>query len=175
MAGKSSGTFGAQWRWLSWVLMAIVTVAALVFGTLDARVVESDGERVASISATIRCPQCRGQSVAESNVTIAREIRADIRLRIAEGQSDDEIRQAYIDRFGRSVVLTPDAGGFTGLVWIIPVVAAAAAIAAVAFAFARWRNEALADGDDDGATASDADRALVEKYLSEHDMTRREP
>lgn len=158
MARPQAGSFSAQWRWLSWLLMAIITVGALVFGTVDARTTQSDGERVSAISSTIRCPQCRGQSVAESNVTIAREIRADIRIRIAEGQSDDEIRQAYIDRFGRSVVLTPDAGGFTGLVWIVPVVAAALAIAAVALAFARWRTEA-AEID----TASDEDRSLVEQ------------
>lgn len=136
--------------------MAIIGVAALIVGAAGDNGPASDGERVSELASTIRCPQCRGQSVSESNVTIAREIRADIRERVAAGETDDEIRQIYIDRFGRSVVLTPDAGGLTGLVWIVPVIAAGLAIAAVALAFQRWRSEAAQI-----EMATDEDRALV--------------
>lgn len=145
-----------QWRWLSWVLMAIVAVAALAYGSLDAAGPQTEGERVSAIASTIRCPQCRGQSVAESNVPIALDIRADIRSRVAAGESDDEIRQVFIERFGRSIVLNPDSGGFTGLVWIVPVVAAALALAAITLAFARWRGEASAL-----TTATDEDHSIV--------------
>lgn len=148
--------FKAQWRWLSWVLMGIVAAAAIIVGASGDSGPTTDGERMSALAATIRCPQCRGQSVAESDVAIAREIRGDIRTRIAAGESDDEIRQVYIERFGRSVVLNPDSGGFTGLVWIVPVVAAALAAAAVGLAFQRWRVEAASL-----AEASDEDRALV--------------
>jgi len=163
MASKAQqGSFGVQWRWLSWVLMAIVAVAVLIVAATGDEGPQSDGERVSQLASTIRCPQCRGQSVSESNVTIAREIRADIRTRVAAGESDDEIRQVYIDRFGRSVVLTPDATGFTGLVWIVPVVAAGLALAAVSLAFQRWRAEAA-----EIAEATDEDRELVAKLRAE--------
>lgn len=136
--------------------MAIVALAALAIGAVDAGSPQTDGERVSELAATIRCPQCRGQSVAESNVTIAREIRADIRVRVEAGESDDQIRQVYIDRYGQSIVLTPDGTGFTGLVWVIPVVAAALAASAMGLAFARWRAEAAIE-----AEVTDEDRALV--------------
>lgn len=165
-AAREHGSFGAQWRWLSWVLMAIVAIAVLVIAATGDQGPQSDGERVSELAATIRCPQCRGQSVAESNVTIAREIRADIRTRVAAGESDDEIRQIYIDRFGRSVVLTPDATGFTGLVWIVPVVAAGLALAAVSLAFQRWRAEAATI-----AEATDEDRALVAQLRAEREQS----
>ncbi len=148
--------FRAQWRWLSWVLMALVVLTALIVGASADGGPRSDGERMSALASTIRCPQCRGQSVAESNVTIAREIRGDIRTRISAGESDDEIRQVYIDRYGRSVVLTPDSGGFTGLVWIVPVVAAGLGVAAIALAFRQWRLDAAAL-----VSASDEDRKLV--------------
>lgn len=151
-----AGSFGRQWSWLSWVLAGIVAVTVLVVAASGDGGPVSDGERVSQLAATIRCPQCRGQSVAESNVAIAREIRADIRERVADGESDDEIRQVYIERFGRSVVLTPDASGFTGLVWIVPVVGAGLATAAVAVAFQRWRTEAA-----QLETATQADKDLV--------------
>lgn len=154
MAERSG--FRAQWRWLSWALMAIVVTAALIVGSVADDGIRTDAERLTALASTIRCPQCTGQSVAESNVTIAREIRGDIRNRIAAGETDDEIRQVYIDRYGRSIVLTPDSGGFTGLVWVVPVVAAVVSLAAVGLAFRRWRLEADAIPE-----ASDADRELV--------------
>ena len=85
--------FKAQWRWLSWALMGIVGVAALIIGASGDTGPATDGERLSELASTIRCPQCRGQSVAESDVAIAREIRGDIRTRITAGESDDEIRQ----------------------------------------------------------------------------------
>lgn len=165
MAGGSSVGFREQWRWLSWVLMAIVAVAALIIGATADGGSRSDGERVSELAATIRCPQCRGQSVAESNVAIAREIRGDIRTRIAAGETDDEIRQVYIERYGRSIVLTPDSGGFTGLVWIVPVVAIGLALAAVALAFQRWRAEAAAM-----MAATDADHELVARLRANDEV-----
>jgi cytochrome c-type biogenesis protein CcmH len=154
---RKAGGFSAQWRWLSWVLMIIVASAALIVGTLGDSAPKTEGERVSQLASTIRCPQCRGQSVFESDVVIAREIRADIRTRIAAGESDDSIREDYIERYGRSIVLTPDGTGFTGLVWIVPVVATGLAGAAVALAFTRWKVEAAAVHE-----PSDEDRALVE-------------
>lgn len=161
-----TAALSSQWRWLSWVLMAIVGVAALIIGVAGDSGPASGGERVYELASTIRCPQCRGQSVAESDVTIAREIRADIGQRVAAGETDDEIRQIYIDRFGRSVVLTPDAGGLTGLVWIVPVIAAGLAVAAIALAFQRWRSEAAQI-----ATATDEDRELVAELRARGDGT----
>ena len=154
MAPKTG--FKKQWRWLSWVLMFIVGGAAIIVGATGDSGPQSDGERVSQLAATIRCPQCRGQSVLESNVAIAREIRGDIRTRISDGETDDEIRQVYIQRYGRSIVLTPDSGGFTGLVWVVPVVAAALAAAALGLAFQRWKAEA-----DSLVSATEEDHALV--------------
>jgi len=154
----ASTGFQAQWRWLSWVLMVIVGGAALIVGVAGDTGPQSDGERMTQLASTIRCPQCRGQSVAESDVAIAREIRADIRNRISAGETDDQIRQAYIDRYDRSIVLTPDSGGFTGLVWIVPVVAAAIALAAIGLAFKRWGSESATL-----EVPTDEDRALVAK------------
>lgn len=136
--------------------MAIVVTASLIVGAFGGDTARTAGERWTGLASSIRCPQCSGQSVLESNVTIAREIRVDIRTRIEAGETDDEIRQVYIDRFGRSIVLTPDSDGFTGLVWVVPVVAAVVSLAAVGFAFRRWRLEAEALPE-----ASDADRELV--------------
>lgn len=149
--------------WLSWVLALIVVVAALAIGVVDDAPEPSPAERVAQVAASIRCPQCQGQSVAESNAAVARQIRADIRLRIDRGETDAQIQQSYIDQFDDpSIVLRPSGEGFVSLVWIIPVVAAGLGVVALTFAFAQWRGEAAALAE----LATDEDRDIVSELRS---------
>lgn len=129
----------------SWLIMSLALMAALVVGVADEAGPQTDAERANAVARTIRCPQCRSESVAESNVAIAREIRADIGRRIDSGESDDQIRQAYVERYDESILLTPSASGFTGLVWVVPVVAAAAALIIIILAFSRWRRDSTAE------------------------------
>ncbi len=147
---------------VSWSLLVIVAAAALAFGALDDAGPRTNADRVYDLARTINCPQCQGQSVAESDVAIAREIRADIAARVDAGQPDDAIRQVYIDRYGEWIVLTPSGDGLTSLVWVIPVVAVAAGLVVLGYAVRRWRVEAA--GLD---AATDADRALVERLLAD--------
>ncbi|MGD9751104.1 MAG: cytochrome c-type biogenesis protein CcmH, partial [Acidimicrobiia bacterium] len=69
-----------------------------------------------------------------------------------------------VDRIGERVSLTPPAQGVVSLVWVIPVVEAVVAVAALALELLRWRRTV-----GDGGEASDADRALVERFLAERD------
>jgi len=110
------------------------------------------------VASQMKCPVCRSQSVADSDVAAARAIRIEIARRVDEGQSDSAIRAAIADTYGEDVQLIPAASGFAGLVWIIPVVALVVALAALSAAFARWRRGTAVE-------ATDADRALVEKAL----------
>ena len=117
--------------------MAIAVL--LTYGSLDDRSTPSDAERASAIARSLRCPQCAGESVAESNVSVAREIRADIARRVDAGQSDEQIRSAYADLYGRSILLTPPSSGIGSLVWIVPAVVGLTAAAGLGFAFGRWR------------------------------------
>lgn len=125
----------------SWSLAAALLVActALLFGAFLGGTAKTGGERASELADKIRCPLCRGQSVADSNVPIASEIRADIRDRVAKGQSDEEILYAYVQRYGSSVLLTPAADGVSSLVWIVPVVVAGAIAATLTVVFDRRR------------------------------------
>lgn len=157
--------FSHQWRWLSWVLAAIVALSALAIGVVDSKPPPSQAEQVQEIARTIRCPQCLGQSVAESDVVVARQIRADIARRVGEGQSTAEIQQAYIDQFDDpSIVLTPPADGLNAAVWIVPLVGAVLAAVALGFALARWQREAAP-----GQSVSDEDREIVQRAVERAD------
>ena len=126
-------------RRLAWGLALVSLAVLLTFGSLDDRGTPSDAERAAAIARSLRCPQCAGESVAESNVSVAREIRADIARRVDAGQGEDDIRAAYAALYGESILLTPPSSGFGSLVWILPAVVGLTAAAGLGFAFRRWR------------------------------------
>lgn len=124
--------------WLPWAAMALVLAVALAVGvTRDAP--RTEAERVRDFSETVRCPQCRSQSVADSDSPLASTIREDISRRFAEGQSEDEVREYLRGRYGEDVLLTPSGSGIGSLVWVLPVAALILAFVGVAFAFRRWR------------------------------------
>ena len=127
-------------KWLPWALMGIALAAALAVGIVDADDPPTAAERATALARTIRCPQCQGETAAESNVAIAAAIRADIRERVDEGQSDAEIRQAYADLYGDSVLLTPPGEGFGSVLWVIPIVAVVVGAAVLGIA---WRQRVL--------------------------------
>lgn len=127
-------------RWLPWVLMGIALAAALAVGIVDADDPPTAAERATALARTIRCPQCQGETAAESNVAIAAAIRADIRERVDQGQSDAEIRQVYADLYGDSVLLTPPGEGFGSVLWVIPIVAVVVGAAVLGIA---WRQRVL--------------------------------
>jgi cytochrome c-type biogenesis protein CcmH len=126
-------------RTLSYVAMAVVALTVLLVGALDQAGARTEDERVQAISRTIQCPACSGQSVAGSNASSAQAIRAEIADRVAEGQTDDEIRAYFASRYGEQILLTPPSSGAGAVVWIAPVVALAVASLGLALAFKRWQ------------------------------------
>ncbi len=142
-------------RRLSWVALGLVVAIALFVG-MRAEGPRSNLQRTQDISEAIRCPECRGQSVADSEAAIAAEIRAGIARRVDAGETDAQIYDFYRGQFGDDVLLRPDAGGITGLVWILPVIAIA--LGALGVGLALSRGGALGGN---GASVSAADRELV--------------
>ncbi len=64
----------------------------------------------------LRCPDCQGLSVADSPTQSAREIRRQIDVLLADGTSDDAVRQHFVDRYGEWILLAPTAAA----AWILP-------------------------------------------------------
>jgi cytochrome c-type biogenesis protein CcmH len=117
---------------------------------------KSDAERAYDIKKTILCPACDGQNILESNAPIATSLRALVDDLVAEGDSDDEIRDQIVSIYDESVNAIPPATGLGSLVWIIPVAGLIVVIGGLVFSFKRWSDAAATD-------VSAADRALVEQ------------
>ncbi len=142
-------------RRVAWLAVVAAVVCALVFAmTAGSSSSSSAAERADDIAHGVRCPTCRGQSVAESAAPAAQAIKVEIRRRVAAGETKSEIEQFLEGRYGEDILLTPPRSGIGGLVWIIPVVVVVGAAAGLGVALQRWSRRALAH-------ASDADRAIV--------------
>jgi cytochrome c-type biogenesis protein CcmH len=142
---------------LPWLALLAVVVIAVVVGGRGSGGHESVNGHVERIARGVRCPTCRDLSAAESDAAAAKAVRLAIRRDVLAGRSDNAIRAELASRYGRDILLTPDASGVTGLVWILPVVAGIAALGFLALAFRRWKPG--------GRVPSADDRALVEEAL----------
>jgi cytochrome c-type biogenesis protein CcmH len=146
-------------RTVGWLLVLAVALGIVAVAAIDDREgPANNGERVYALAEEFACPVCGGQSIAESDVPIAREIKREIRVRLDQGQTDAQIR-GYLGNLYPGMDLRPNASGATGLVWFLPVFAFVLAIGGLAAVFRRWQTEP-------SAVATDADRALVDDALA---------
>lgn len=75
-----------------------------------------------ALMETIRCVECQGQSVADSNAPIAGSVRALIRERIQNGETPGQVRAWLIDRYGDYITYDPPLSGLTWPLWGAPIV-----------------------------------------------------
>jgi len=145
-------------RRASWFVIAALVIVSLGRATFGDGPPRTTGEKVEAIASTLKCPICRSQSVADSDVAASRAIRLEITKLVEEGESASVIRAKIAATYGDQVQLIPPASGFAGLVWILPVVAVVVALVVLSAAFARWRRAP-------DVVATDEDRARVEQAL----------
>ncbi|MDE0927542.1 MAG: cytochrome c-type biogenesis protein CcmH [Acidimicrobiales bacterium] len=124
-----------RFRWLA--LVALV-LGALVVSEVATQPVLTNADRAHQLAENFACPVCSGQSVAESDVPIARAIRTEIARMVDEGATDAMVRTELVDSFGQDIDYTPQGSGLIGLVWVLPVVLAVAAVTGLALALRRW-------------------------------------
>ena len=116
--------------------LALLVAGALVLAGRDAGT-PSPAARAQRLTEQLRCPVCDGLAVADSPSSTARAIAADVRSRIDIGESDDEIRRAYVAQYGEWILLEPPGRGIGVAVWLMPVGSLVAAVAAGAWVLHR--------------------------------------
>ena len=75
-------------------------------------------ERARDISAGRRCIVCRNESIDESNAELARDLRLLVRERLVAGDTDAEVVDYVVDRYGEFVLLRPPMRGSTVALWL---------------------------------------------------------
>ena len=104
----------------------LVSVCLLVGNALDLQpnVVLQDTAleaRARALSKDIRCLVCQNQSIDDSNADLARDLRVLVRERLQKGDSDPEILDFLVKRYGDFVLLKPPVKVSTYLLWYGPI------------------------------------------------------
>ena len=76
--------------------------------------------RARDLSRELRCMVCQNQSIDDSNAPLARDLRLLVRERITSGDSDSEVIEFLVARYGDFVLLRPRFIGVTLLLWFLP-------------------------------------------------------
>ena len=107
--------------------------------------------RARAISADIRCLVCQNQSIDDSDAPLARDLRLLVRERLVAGDSNEEVVDYLVARYGEFVLLQPRFGAHTLVLWLGPF----AILALAAFAALRWRRPAGAENSGEEALSRD--------------------
>jgi cytochrome c-type biogenesis protein CcmH len=86
-------------------------------GQLEDRILQTRFERIAS---QLRCLVCQNESIADSNVELASDLRRQVREMLVAGKSDDAIFEFMTDRYGEFVRFSPPLEPKTLLIWGAP-------------------------------------------------------
>lgn len=127
------------------LLSAAVTVPALAVQPDEMLEDPALEARAREVSKELRCVVCQNENIDESNAELARDMRLLVRDRIVKGDSNEEILQFMVDRYGDYVLLEPPFKASTYALWFGPVLFLLMAGGA-AFAFYRARGGAPAAG-----------------------------
>jgi cytochrome c-type biogenesis protein CcmH len=73
-----------------------------------------------TLMGALRCIQCQGQSIADSDAPIAGAMRSEVRQRIAAGENPEAVKAWLISRYGQWVSFEPPASGSGLVLWLAP-------------------------------------------------------
>jgi cytochrome c-type biogenesis protein CcmH len=129
-------------RLLFALLLALVSTSALAVDPREKLPDTVQETRARAISQELRCLVCQNQSIDESDADLARDLRLLIRQRIVAGDSDREVLDYVVQRYGDFVLLRPPFKGATAILWLGPVLFAAAGLIGIVLYYRRRRSVA---------------------------------
>ena len=96
--------------------------------------------RARDLSKQLRCLVCRNESIDESNSMIAKDLRAVLRERLLEGDSDREVMSFLVNRYGEYILLKPKLDKKNIILWFLGPGLFIVSLLALIFSFKRRRN-----------------------------------
>jgi len=186
-----SGALPAKRRIAPQLLVLLATLAFVAalwsYMSLHNSTQETLDQHVQQVASQLKCPICQGESVAQSQSSLAQEMRGVIRQKIQEGESDQQIIQFFSDRYGTQIVWSPPLSGFGALAWMVPIVLLLTGVGIIVLTLQNWRaapvvyeTQKMGAGNTASTSTSDEDamdedevaryRAQLERELSEDDI-----
>ncbi len=122
-------------------------------------------KRARDISQGLRCLVCQNQSIDDSNADLAKDLRIIVRERLKAGDSDDQVVDFVVKRYGDFVLLKPPFKADTLVLWLGPALIGLAGLAAM-IAFLR-RNRRRAGGAAKAAPLTPDEQRRVAKLIKD--------
>ena len=147
-------------------LLSLVAVALLVVACQGSKAELSLEERAQALNKELMCPVCPSETIDQSQVELGKQMRAIVREKLADGESEQEIKDFFVDRYGDSVLAAPPARGFNVVAWVVAGLALPIAAAALVLALRvmRRRGETVPEHAQPKAGVEE-----LEEYLSKVD------
>lgn len=104
------------------IVLFSVLCSGIAHAAIDAYAFRDDAERArySELTRELRCPKCQNQDIADSNAPIAADLRKEIYRMLGEGQSNQQIIDFMVDRYGDFVRYKPSLNARTWLLWFGP-------------------------------------------------------
>lgn len=158
------------------LIVVLALVAPLSAGAVEPNEILKDPAleaRAREVGKELRCVVCQNQSIDDSNAELAGDMRVLVRERILAGDSNVQVIDYMVGRYGDYVLLDPPFKAATLVLWIGPAVIAGLGLIWLVMMFRRRKG---ASGEDELLTAgpqavplSDEERRKLEKIMKEDD------
>ena len=150
-----------------------MAVVALVVGCPAAYAVQPDEimadpakeARARDLSRELRCMVCQNQSIDDSDAPLARDLRLLVRERIATGDSDSQVIDFLVARYGEFVLLKPRFTPHTLVLWLLPPLALIGGGLAL-WLYSRRRSNAGSVADPSLLNLTEEEEARLERLLA---------
>ena len=154
-------------------VLACVFAIAVMMGSSAAYAVQPDEImfdparelRARDLSRELRCMVCQNQSIDDSEAPLARDLRLLVRERIAAGDSDAQVIDFLVARYGEFVLLKPRLKPHTLLLWLLPPLALAGGGLAL-WAHSRRRSRSAAADDQSLFKLTADEEARLERLIA---------
>lgn len=118
----------SRWRTVRWV--ALLLIALLLPALASAQAIknpaplqftdQAEADRFHALTAELRCVKCQNQSLADSNASIAQDLRHEVLALMRQDKSDAQVKEYLVDRYGEFVLYRPQMDPKTWLLWFGP-------------------------------------------------------
>ena len=124
-------------------LLLLLLTALCLFVVMFAQTASAqvDDTQARKIGDKLQCPVCEGTSVADSPSPVAAGMRESIREQLAQGKSQKEIIDFFVDVYGPGVLREPPKTGFYSAVWWVPGIVVVLAAVVIFFSLRRQRGK----------------------------------
>lgn len=126
------------------LLVGVVLVAGVISYTGNSK--PSDSERTKSITKKLRCLECEGLSIYDSDTKTSKTIAKDVERRVKAGESTSEINSYYVGIYGEFILLAPTAKSGNWLIYLVPLFFVAVLLMAIFLSVRKnvsWRLQAV--------------------------------